>query len=195
MHGVQVRGKENDVYNNTFIDCDDAIFLMDIKNSKINNNTIKSSLRRSKGIFAYRTSIENSEISDNEIDVTGTAFNFIYVNEKRSEKNYKVSIKRNTFNSDFYSKILNAHNLNFENNDINTSIRIIDAGNLTFNNNGIDGSSDIYSHTLLFRGNSKNVTINSNTLIASKYKQNTYTASSQNDSEIREWDNTWKYKK
>jgi hypothetical protein len=194
VQGIQIRGKDHEVYDNTITNCNESIYVIDIKDSKINNNHIKSNYFRGKGIFAYRTTIENSEFNDNDIEVTGTAFNFIYVNRGNEAKNYNVDIKNNTFNSGYWSNINNAHNLNFQNNNINTSIRIKDAGNLTFNRNGIDGSNDIYSHTLLFQGNSKNVRISYNTLTANKRKQNTYTYPSQNDSGIQEWSNTWKYK-
>lgn len=191
--GVLLYGKDHDVYNNKLINCNEAIFVKDIKHSKINNNTIKSNRNGSRGIFAHFTTIENSEFVDNDIHVKGSPFNFTYVNRTSKERNYKIDIKNNTFISDwYYSQLLNTHNMTFDNNEINTSVRIQDVGNVTFNRNEIDGSSDNYP-TLHFRGNSKNVEVFYNRIIAHRAGKGTVEDSSQNRNEIKERGNSWKY--
>jgi hypothetical protein len=191
--GILLYGQDHQVYDNTITNCDESIFVKDIKDSKINNNHIKSDINGSRGIFAHFTTIENCEFVNNDIDVLGSPFNFTYVNRTRNEKNFNVLIKDNSFTSAwYYSQILNAHNLKFQNNDINTSVRIDDAGNLTFNKNTINGSSDHYP-TLYFKGNSKNVDIFYNTIIADRTDKGTVEDSSQDANEISEGGNTWRY--
>ena len=191
--GVLLYGKDHTVYNNTLINCREAIFVKDIKNSKINNNYIKSDINGSRGIFAHFTTIENSEFVSNDVDVLGSPFNFTYVNRTSKENNFNVLVKDNSFTSAwYYSQILNAHNIKFENNEIGTSLKIQDAGNLTFIKNEIDGSSDNYP-TLHFKGNSENVDIFYNTIIAHRTDKGTVEDSSQHKNEISEGGNTWKY--
>lgn len=191
--GIILYGRENIVYDNDIIDCNEAIFVKDIKFNKINNNYIKSDLNGSRGIFAHFTTIEDSEFVSNDIDVLGSPFNFTYVNRTSKERDYNILIKDNSFYSAwYYSQILNAHNIKFENNDIGTSIKIEDAGNLSFTRNEIDGSSDNYP-TLHFKGNSENIDIFYNKIIAHRTDKGTVEDSSQNANEITEGGNTWKY--
>jgi len=191
--GILLYGKDHQIYDNTLTNCDESIFVKDIKNSKINNNHIKSNRNGSRGIFAHFTTIENCEFVNNDIDVLGSPFNFTYVNRTSNEKNFNVLIKDNSFNSAwYYSQILNAHNLKFENNDIGTSVKIQDAGNLSFTRNEINGSSDNYP-TLHFKGNSQNVDIFYNTIIAHRTDKGTVEDSSQDKNEISEGGNTWRY--
>ncbi|MGB3776358.1 MAG: right-handed parallel beta-helix repeat-containing protein, partial [Leeuwenhoekiella sp.] len=191
--GILLYGQDHNVYDNTITNCSESIFVKDIKDSKINNNHIKSNRNGSRGIFAHFTTIEDSEFVNNDIEVLGSPFNFTYVNRTSAERGYDVLIKDNSFSSKwYYSQILNAHNLDFDNNEINTSVRIQDAGNLTFNRNEIDGSSDHYP-TLHFKGNSKKVEVFYNKIIAHRAGKGTVEDSSQNKREITEVGNTWRY--
>jgi hypothetical protein len=191
--GILLYGKDHQVYDNTLTNCNEAIFVKDIKDSKIHNNHIKSNRNGSRGIFAHFTTIENSEFVSNDIDVLGSPFNFTYVNRTNNERNFNVLVKDNSFTSAwYYSQILNAHNFKFVNNEIKTSVRIENAGNLDFTRNKIDGSSDLYP-TLFFRGNSVNVNIVYNTIIAHRTGKGTVEESSQDKNQIREHGNIWKY--
>ncbi|WP_031428735.1 right-handed parallel beta-helix repeat-containing protein [Flavimarina sp. Hel_I_48] len=191
--GIILYGRENTVYDNKIINCNEGIFVKDIKFNKINGNVVKSDINGSRGIFAHFTTIEDSEFNSNEIDVLGAPFNFTYVNRTSKEKNYNILVKDNSFTSAwYYSQIFNAHNLTFENNEISTSVRIQDAGNVSFKRNEIDGSSDNYP-TLHFRGNSTNIEVFYNTIIAHRTNKGTVEDSSQDDGEITERGNTWRY--
>lgn len=192
--GILLYGQDHEVYDNEIINAQTGIFVKDIKDSKINNNFITSNVHRSKGIYAHFTTVEDSEFTSNEVNVQGSAFDFTYVNRTRKEKNYDVLVKNNTFNSpNYYSQILNADNMTFDNNEISSSIFIKNADNLVLKRNEIDGSQDRF-HTLRFAGNSKKVEIFNNRLTAKKWTKNTYEYPTQDTNEIEEGGNTWLYR-
>lgn len=190
--GILLYGQDHNVYNNVIESCDKGFFIKDVKDTQIKGNTVTSSNKSSKGIYAHVTSLENVKFFSNKVTTAGSPFNFTYVNRRSSESNFKVILNDNVFNSSKYSSLVRAYNLTFNNNDINSSIRIDDSKNIKFYRNEIDGSGDYY-HTLHFRGNSKNIDVYHNSLIAKKGKKNTHEDTSQTASEIGERGNTFRY--
>lgn len=192
--GIILYGKENKVYNNEITDCFESIFIRDLRDTKVYGNKIRSSMKNSRGIFAFMGTLNKVEFNDNDVNVDGEPFYIRFINRKSSERNFVYKLEGNTFRSkNRWAKVEGSHGAIFENNDIFTSIWIEKSVNIKYLRNMVDGSKTNL-HTMYFRGGSKNIDLGYNRFTAKKGTKNTYNKPEQNAREIKEYGNRFYYK-
>ncbi len=122
--GMVLTNKDLEAYDNQIIDCKVGINIATIRNSKIYNNTVKSSRENSDGIVSHPT-IEymdnvyvGLENKGNIVDVTRTPLKFVNVNTGTDQTDFKLMINYNTINSTSTCTFANSHGFDASNNTI-----------------------------------------------------------------------------
>lgn len=98
--GITLYAKDAKVFDNIIENANTGIFVPDqIKNTQIYGNTITSTNTYSYGISSHTAIMENIEVNENNIDVTGPCISFIKVNENLTTGSDQVLVFNNSFNN------------------------------------------------------------------------------------------------
>lgn len=141
VHGMNVAGENNEIYDNEFIDCKNGIFISSsASDSSIHHNTITSDEPSSTGMFFHTSTVDNVEFSENQIDVVKNPLIITATNNSGSallESSFRF------VGNEFYSrtnaliKLDRAHGVEFTDNQMNVGIQLANTSNMTFNQNTI----------------------------------------------------------
>ncbi|MDD7885834.1 right-handed parallel beta-helix repeat-containing protein [Flavivirga sp. 57AJ16] len=139
--GINVQNRDVLVYDNIINDFSTGISPINLKNSRIYNNTMVSSRDDSRGFFINRTTLDGVVIENNDITSKANAIKISTCNFEPEAANYSVTFDNNTFKSSAYSQIKDARGVIFKNNSFNHGVEIYDSQNIDFNGNNISTQS------------------------------------------------------
>lgn len=191
--GITLYGQNHEIYDNKIEQCDKGVFLKDVRDTKIYNNTITSNRKDSKGIYLHATSGDNIEFKGNEITTKGNPINATFFNRRSSESNYSVDFIDNEINSNAVVSMKWAHNVNFKNNTIKAPNEVFDSKNILFYNNDMD-AGHVRRHLSEFRGDCTNIRLEYNDFTAKKGYWCTNEHKSLSPGATKEKGNTFNYR-
>ncbi len=139
--GIRVAGENQEVSNNTIIDCTTGIyFVSNLINGNFKNNKINSSLSVSYGYRNFRNSnnLENVIVSNELINVRHRPISFIDILNLSNSGTPQITFQNCNFttsSTNFKLYINKGKNIKFQNNYSNTSFDIINSENIVLINN------------------------------------------------------------
>ncbi|KAB1071268.1 hypothetical protein F6U93_00625 [Tamlana haliotis] len=167
--GINVSNRDVEVYDNAIDDFVNGIYPINLSDSKIYNNTLKSSRDKSKGIYVYGSDMNNVIFENNNISALANSLKIERCNNSGEALDYSFIVKGNTFTSPNYTRINDVSGVEFLNNTFYHGLHIYDSDDLNFTNNKIsrDGHDGIrFRNTntnMLLVGN--NISVGSKTCV------------------------------
>lgn len=140
--GILATNNDIVISDNTIKDCIVGMFLTNLSNASITNNSITSNVDGSFGING-RKSLQDISISENYIDLdNGRMLSFLNVNSDISSQGNKVIIEKNNFSSSRNGVINDSFGIEIINNNFGDGgMGFSNVVDLKFNGNNMFGSS------------------------------------------------------
>lgn len=135
--GINVQNRDVLVYNNTITDFSTGISPINLRKSRIYDNTMVSDREGSRGFFINRTTLDEVVIENNNITSKSNAIKISNCNIEAEAVNYSVTFDKNSFKSSAYSQIKDSRGIVFKDNSFNHGIEIYDSQFIEFNSNDI----------------------------------------------------------
>ena len=158
--GINANYKDAEVSNNTINDCKTAFQFKESFNVNFHDNIITSTVDKSVGFRAHLASLNNVNIYNNEISVTGTCIGFAFVNQGVDQENNKFNVYGNvSLNSGSLAGFNGANGVTFKDNIINGSLWITDTKNGEIIGNQINTPNN---HGLLIRDENVKLNVQNN---------------------------------
>ncbi|MFV0541606.1 MAG: uronase [Aestuariibaculum sp.] len=169
--GITFNNTDLNVTNNKINDFTKGFFLLatTCSNITISDNILKSKKDKSIGFHFYRTSLDNINISNNEIDVLTAPVKLDEVNNKTGQEKYNFTFENNIFTSSNSSVTLinKASGVTLRGNNFNSGLKLLTTKNIILQSNTITSSGD----GIYFRLNNENILLENNIIdVPSRFK-------------------------
>ncbi len=184
--GINVKNRDVLVYGNEIRQFLTGILPVNLKSSRIYNNTMTSNRDKSKGIFINVTSIDDVVFENNNITAKANAIKVTSCNVSSESSNYTLTFKENSLNSPSYTQIRSSKGITFDDNSFNQGIEVYDSETIHFDKNEITTSSH---EGIYLRDTNKNIDITSNTIDVSSNRDCIKIDSSTSTSEVNNTNN------
>lgn len=184
--GIQVQNRDILVYNNIISDFLTGISPINLRKSRIYDNTMNSNRESSRGFFINRTTLDEVVIENNDITSRANAIKISNCNIEGEAINYSVVFNKNTFRSSAYSQVRDSRGIVFTNNSFNHGIEIYDSENIKFDKNQISsGNHDGF----YLRNVNKNIDLTLNIIDVPSNRECVRIQSTTSNSEVNDSNN------
>ncbi|MBU2951165.1 right-handed parallel beta-helix repeat-containing protein [Tamlana agarivorans] len=184
--GINISNRDVKVYDNIIKDFEVGIYPINLIDSEIYNNTMISTQDKSKGIFVFRSNMDNVIIRNNDITAEANSIKLDDCNNSGDAVNYNFLITGNNFKSPSYTKIDGVQGVEFLNNSFNQGIQVYDSKNLVFEGNSVITNSH---NGIRFRETNYDITLKGNKIDVAEGRDCVVIDSDTNTNEINQSSN------